>query len=713
MQSVSVNYASENALIEYNPVECSPEIIRDAIKSLGYTAIFESKTNKVHTNEDKARLRQLQLLKKKLIASIALTIPIIIGSFPSIFWFSPKFLQVPTSLLALAFPIQFIIGWQFYRSTYGSIKNHTANMDTLIAFGTTSAFLFSAVMIFFPTFMMELGVEGHYFDVSALVITLVLLGDYFQANAKKQTGAAIKKLLNLQAKTARVTREGIEKDIPIEKVQVNDQIIVRAGEKIPVDGIIIEGSSYVDESMVTGESVPVSKKSGDSVIGGTINKNNSFTFTATKVGSQTLLSQIIKLVEKAQSSKAPVQKLADKISAVFVPVVIIIAALTFLAWYLFGPEPRINYALLSAVGVLVIACPCALGLATPTSIMVGTGKGAQNGILIKNAEKLEIAHRINTVVFDKTGTITKGKPEVTDIEIISEKFSRDEILRYAASLENTSTHPLADAIVKYAQSISISLVKVINSNSITGKGLEGEIDGNQIKIGQKLLEEEGTDLSKVEKTIEDLQVQAKTVIPISINSEVVAIIAIADPIKETAFSTIQELNKMNIETIMITGDNTKTAQAIAKKAGIQTYLANVLPQDKEHEVRKLQANGKIVAMVGDGINDAPAIAASDVGIAMGSGTDVAIESSDITLLGGDLKKLPQAIRLSRKTMANIMQNLFWAFGYNIILIPVAVGVLYPIWGITLNPVFASVAMALSSISVVLNALRLNLVNIKK
>jgi P-type Cu+ transporter len=713
MQSASVNYANEKALVEYDEAQCNPKIIGEAVSSLGYTAIFKGDNAGEQSSEEVARAAQLKTLKSKLLLSGALTVLILIGSFPQIFPFAPAFLQDPITLLSLAIPIQFVVGWQFYRSTYGSIKNHTTNMDTLIAFGTTAAFLFSTIMTLFPQFMMELGIEGHYFDVSALVITLVLLGDYFQTNAKGQTGAAIKKLLNLQAKTARVKRNNQEIDIPIEQVVVNDLIVVRTGDKIPVDGIIVEGASSVDESMVTGESIPVDKAVEDRVIGGTINKNGSFVFKATKVGSQTLLSQIIKLVEEAQSSKAPIQKLADKISAVFVPIVIIIATMTFVVWYILGPEPRLSFALLNAVGVLVIACPCALGLATPTSIMVGTGKGAQNGILIKNAEKLETAHRLTTIIFDKTGTITKGKPEVTDIKRLTNEYTEHEILKYASSIENASTHPLADAVVSYAKGLQIVLAKVESFNSVTGKGVEGRVDGKMIDIGLKLLKDKKIDFRDAVQDIEKLQSQAKTVIPVAVDGKLAAIIGIADPIKESASEVIAKLNSMKIETVMITGDNERTAEAIAKQAGIQRYLANVLPQDKEHEVRKLQSEGKVVAMVGDGINDAPAIAASDVGIAMGSGTDVAIESSDITLLDGDLRKLPQAIRLSKKTMANIMQNLFWAFGYNVVLIPVAVGILYPVWGILLSPVFASVAMALSSISVVLNALRLNLVDIKK
>jgi Cu+-exporting ATPase len=713
VKTTSVNYASEKALVEFDEHLCTPTLISQAVSSLGYTALVEKNEIGEQTTEDAARAAQFTTLKGKLVISGILTALILIGSFPQLFRFAPAFLQDPFALLALALPVQFVIGWQFYRTTYGSIKNHTANMDTLIAFGTTAAFLFSTMMTLFPDTLAALGVEGHYFDVSALVITLVLLGDYFQTNAKGQTGAAIKKLLHLQAKTARIRRDGQDVDVPVADVAVNALVVVRPGDKIPVDGVIVEGETSVDESMVTGESLPVTKKITDAVVGGTINKNGAIVFKATKVGSQTLLSQIIRLVEEAQSSKAPIQKIADTISAVFVPVVIIIATMTFVVWYVVGPEPRLSFALLNAVGVLVIACPCALGLATPTSIMVGTGKGAQNGILIKNAEKLELAHRVTTIVFDKTGTITKGKPEVTDFITLSNNFTDEAIRGYVASLENLSTHPLAEAVVAYAQARNTSpLTRVDNFNSLDGKGVEGVVDSKKISMGIKLLEDENVSLSAVKGDLERLQSEAKTVIPVAIDGVVVALIGIADPIKEGARETIATLNRMGIETIMLTGDNEKTAAAIAARAGISRYLSSVLPQDKEKEVRALQASGKVVAMVGDGINDAPALAAADVGVAMGSGTDVAIESSDITLLGGDLPKLPQALRLSQKTMANIRQNLFWAFGYNIILIPVAVGVLYPVWGILLNPVFASLAMALSSLSVVLNALRLNVVDIR-
>ncbi len=463
--------------------------------------------------------------------------------------------------------------------------------------------------------------------------------------------------------------------------------------------------------MVSGESLPVEKKINDHVIGGTINKNGAFVFKATKVGDDTLLSQIIRLVEQAQSSKAPIARLADEISSYFVPIVLIISVLTFAIWYVFGPEPRLVFSILNAVGVLVIACPCAMGLATPTAIMVGTGLGAQNGILIKNAEKLETAHKITTVVFDKTGTITKGKPEVVSVEIFN-NFSEQEVLQLAASIESLSTHPLAESIVVYTKTKNLSLQKVEKFNSVTGFGVQGEVLSKSVVIGIRLMEQLGISYSQGQVSIDTLQSKANTVITVSIDNKLAAVIGIADPVKENAQLVISKLKSMNIKTVMLTGDNEKTAQAIAEKVGIDSYKANVLPQGKEQEIRSMQSNREVVAMVGDGINDAPALALADVGIAMGSGTDIAIESSDITLLGGDIIKLPAAILLSKKTMATIKQNLFWAFGYNVILIPVAVGVLYPLNGTLLNPVFASVAMALSSISVVLNSLRLNMINIK-
>lgn len=708
VENASVSYAQETAQVEYNPEKCDDQAISSAITSLGYRPVLHTETVDIQDEVETAKKQELKDLKSKLILSTVLTALILIGTFPQVFIFAPRFLQDPIALLALTIPIQFYVGWQFYRSTYASLKNRMSNMDTLIAFGTTAAFLFSLVMTLFPEKFMQFGVEGHYFDVSAVVITLILLGKYFEAAAKGKTGNAIKKLLGLQAKTARIIVNNVEKEIPINQVQVGDTISIRPGDKIPVDGVVSSGYSTIDESMITGEPVPVEKKEGDEIIGGTINKNGALQYKATKVGEQTLLASIIQLVQSAQSSRAPIQKLADQISGYFVPIVIILATVTFVLWYDFGPQPALLFAVLNAVGVLVIACPCALGLATPTAIMVGTGKGAENGILIKNAEKLERLHKATHIVFDKTGTVTKGKPEVTDF-ITLPNFQEADLLQAVASLESAANHPLADAIVQFAKSKGIQLQKVDAFESITGKGVQGSISNQAILIGTKLLQDTQVALGTVQDKMRELQSQGKTVIPIALNQQIAGIIAIADPIKDEAIETINTLKKIGIKTYMFTGDNEHTAAKIAQMAGIESYKAQMLPQDKESEIKALQQSGSIVVMVGDGINDAPALATADIGIAMGTGTDVAIETSDVTLLGGDIQKLPQAITLSRKTMLAIKQNLFWAFGYNIVLIPVAAGILYIFGGPLLSPMLASFAMAMSSISVVLNSLRLNLV----
>jgi Cu+-exporting ATPase len=553
---------------------------------------------------------------------------------------------------------------------------------------------------------MNLGLDAMpYFDVAVIVIGLILLGRYFEAKAKAGTSDAIKKLIGLQAKTARVLRAGKEIDLPIEEVVIGDIVRVRPGEKIPVDGVILEGESSVDESMVTGESIPADKTKGDSVVGSTINKSGTFTFKATKVGSETMLSQIIKLVQEAQGSKAPIQRIADTISSYFVPIVIMLAFATFGIWYVFGPDPALLYALLNTVAVLIIACPCAMGLATPTAIMVATGKGAELGILIKDAESLEIAHKVNTVIFDKTGTLTKGKPEVTDVSPIS--GSKDDLLSLAASIEKGSEHSLAEAIVKAAEEKNLKLEDTTKFKAIAGHGVEGLVGKKEVYFGnRKLMDREKISLDKHLEEIEKLESEGKTVMMIAVNGKLAGFIAVADTLKESAKEGVKALQDKGIEAVMITGDNQRTAQAIADKVGIKRVLAEVLPEQKESEVRKIQAEGKKVAMVGDGINDAPALAAADVGIAMGSGTDVAIESADIVLINKDIRSVVLGIELSKKTMRTIKMNLFWAFGYNVVLIPVAMGVLYPFFGILMNPIFASAAMAMSSISVVSNSLLL-------
>jgi Cu+-exporting ATPase len=580
-------------------------------------------------------------------------------------------------------------------------------MNTLIAVGTSAAYLYSVLATFFPSLFAAKGLMAEvYFDTAGAIIVLILLGRLLEARAKGQTSEAIKKLIGLQAKTARVVRDGMETDIPVEDVAKGDLVIVRPGEKIPVDGILKEGRSSVDESMITGESIPVEKNPGDQVIGATINKTGSFKFEATKVGRDTMLAQIIKMVEEAQGSKPPIARLADMIASYFVPAVIGIAVFTFILWYVFGPAPALTYAVLNFVAVLIIACPCALGLATPTSIMVGTGKGAESGVLIRGGEALETAHKLSAIVMDKTGTLTKGEPSVTDI-VEHNNFKRKEILRYAASAEKGSEHPLGEAIVNKAKEENLPLIDPKSFNAIAGHGIEATIDGRLLLMGnEKLMKDRGIQFDGLLKKAEELSNQGKTPMFVALDQRPAGIVAVADTLKENSKEAVEALHRMGVEVAMITGDNRRTAEAIARQIGIDRVLAEVLPEGKAEEVKKLQAEGKKVAMVGDGINDAPALAQADVGIAIGTGTDVAMESADITLISGDLRGVVTAIALSRATIRNIKENLFWAFAYNTVLIPVAAGVLFPFFGILLNPIFAAAAMGLSSVTVVSNALRL-------
>jgi Cu+-exporting ATPase len=607
----------------------------------------------------------------------------------------------------LATPVQFWVGGQFYVGFWKATKHKTSDMNTLIAVGTSAAYLYSLIVTFVPHLIMVRGLTMDvYFDTSAAIIVLILLGRFLEARAKGKTSEAIKKLIGLQPKTARVVRNGNEVDIPVEDVALGDIVIVRPGEKIPVDGIIKEGYSSVDESMVTGESLPAEKKSGDPVIGATINKTGTFKFEATKVGKDTVLSQIVRLVQEAQGSKPPIARMVDVIASYFVPVVISIAIVTFIVWYFFGPHPALTYAFLNFVAVLIIACPCALGLATPTSIMVGTGKGAENGILIRGAEALETAHQLNTIVLDKTGTLTKGEPSVTDI-IESKKFTSKEILTFAASAEKGSEHPLGEAITKKAKREDLNLFDAKDFQAIVGFGIEAMVDSKKILLGNfRLMEEKKINLAGLAEEAEQLSGEGKTPMFLAVDGEGAGIIAVADTLKENSKKAVEALHRMGLEVVMLTGDNQRTAKAIANQIGIDRVLAEVLPEMKAEEVRRLQSEGRKVGMVGDGINDAPALAQADVGIAIGTGTDVAMESSDITLIGGDLRGIVTAIALSKATIRNIKQNLFWAFAYNIVLIPVAAGVLFPFFGILLNPIFAAGAMAFSSVTVVSNALRL-------
>lgn len=727
VSQATVNLATEQATVSYDSEKVTDGDFKNTVANAGYEALIDDE----FASKDQHQIekeREMKDLKRKSFISLFLGALIIWGSFPGLMNFSPNFLQNFFIQLILATPVQFWAGSVFYKATIPALRHRTANMDTLVVTGTSVAYGYSVFVSFFPNLLSRFTLQASpYFDVSTIIIALILLGRYFEAKAKAGTSEAIKKLIGLQAKTARVLKGVQEEDIPIEHVKIGYIIRVRPGEKIPVDGIIIEGESSIDESMVTGESIPVDKIKGDAVIGATINKSGTFLFKATKVGEETMLANIIKLVQEAQGSKAPIQRLADIISSYFVPIVIMIAIATFVLWYIFGPQPSFIFAMLNMVSVLIIACPCAMGLATPTAVMVGTGIGAQHGILIKDAQALETAHKVKAVIFDKTGTLTRGKPEVTDIISVKRKAeSEKEILHLAASLEKGSEHSLAETIVKAAEEKKLSLSKVENFRAIAGHGIEGklQVTGYKLQVilgNRKLMKREGVEIMSVENQVSKLENQGKTVMFLATKNyslqttpyKLVGLVAVADTLKETAQEAISELKQRGIAVYMITGDNKLTAAAIAKLAGIDDdkVFAEVLPQEKEQYVKKLQATNyklqtKIVAFVGDGINDAPALVAADVGIAMGSGTDVAIESADITLVNKDLRSVTKAINLSKKTMQTIKLNLFWAFGYNVILIPVAMGVLYPFFKILLNPIFASVAMATSSISVVSNSLLL-------
>ncbi|TSC85075.1 MAG: Cu2+-exporting ATPase [Parcubacteria group bacterium Gr01-1014_13] len=713
VSQANVNLATEKATVSYDPQKVTDKHLESAVSNVGYQAMIGEEL-KSEDGEQKEKQKELKDLRVKVIVSLVLGGLILWGSFPGLMKSAPMFLQNFWVQLFLAAPVQFWAGFGFYRATLSALKHRSANMDTLVAMGTTVAFGYSAFVTIMPSVVERAGIEPMpYFDVSTIIIGLILLGRYFEAKAKAGTSEAIKKLIGLQAKTARVVRDGKEIDLPINEVEIGDHIRVRPGEKIPVDGIIVEGESSIDESMVTGESMPADKTKDDVVVGATMNKTGSFIFKATKVGQETMLAQIIKLVQEAQGSKAPIQRIADLISSYFVPIVIMLAVATFVVWYNFGPADRaLLFAILNTVAVLIIACPCAMGLATPTAIMVGTGKGAEHGILIKDAESLETAHKINTIVFDKTGTLTVGKPEVTDIISVNHLKS-EELLRLAASIEKGSEHSLAEAIVKKAEEEKIAISKAESFQAIPGHGVEGNVDGVKIFFGnRRLMEREKVTITDEQNNqIIKLENDGKTVMMLAANGALSGLIAVADIIKDTAKDGLAALKALGIEVVMITGDNQRTAAAIGAKLGITRVLAEVLPDQKEAEVKKIQAEGKVVAMVGDGINDAPALAAADVGIAMGSGTDVAIEAADITLINKDLRSVAAAVVLSKKTMRTIKMNLFWAFAYNIILIPVAMGVLYPFFQLLLSPIFASVAMATSSISVVANSLLLKRKNI--
>ncbi len=702
IDSAVVNLAAEKAVVEYNSSRIKAGEMIIAIESMGFGAALAEEISA--DKEKEQREKEIQKLKRELIISAVLASPLILAMVLSLIGIDIAFLHNGIFQLVLATPIQFGIGYRFYKNAYYALRSGGANMDVLVAMGTSAAYFLSIYNVLFQPLSEGMGMKDLYFEASAVIITLILLGKYFEAVAKGRTSEAIKKLMGLQPKTARVVRNGHEVDIPIAEVEVGELIVVRPGEKIPVDGVIVEGNSSVDEAMLTGESLPVEKKAGDTVIGATINKFGTFKFTATKIGKDTVLSQIIKMVEDAQGSKAPIQKIADKVSGVFVPIVVGIAALTLIVWYfILADSGHITPAIINAVTVLVIACPCALGLATPTAIMVGTGKGAENGILFKGGEHLEMTYKINAIVLDKTGTITKGEPEVTDI-ITTNGMDRQEILRLAAITEKKSEHPLGVAIYENGQKLLGSIPDPEVFEALPGRGVASAIDGRQIYIGtRKLMTEKNIDTAAVESTIAALEDQGKTAMLVAVGHKIEAVIAVADTLKEHSKEAIDSLKEMGIAVYMLTGDNERTARAIAGQVGIENVLAEVLPENKAEEVEKLKKQGKLVAMVGDGINDAPALATADVGMAVGTGTDIAIEAADITLMRGDLRAIPAAINLSKKTMAKIKQNLFWAFIYNIIGIPfAALGLL--------SPIIAGAAMAFSSVSVVTNSLSLKRFN---
>ena len=694
----AVNLAAEKAVIEYDSSRLKVSQLIKTVEALGYKAEQVEEASK--DREKEQREKEINKLKKELIISAVLSSPLILAMILMLFKLDIAFLHNEYLQFMLATPVQFIIGYRFYKNAYYALRAKSTNMDVLVAMGTSAAYFFSVYNAFLAPPQAGVAMKELYFEASAVIITLILLGKYLEAVAKGRTSEAIKKLMGLQPKTARVSREGRELDIPIIEVEVGDIVIVRPGEKIPVDGVISEGSSSVDESMLTGESLPVEKNIGDTVIGATINKYGTFKFKGTKVGKDTALSQIIKMVEDAQGSKAPIQKIADQVSGVFVPIVLAIAVVTFLGWYYGVYEGTdLTQAIISAVAVLVIACPCALGLATPTAIMVGTGKGAEMGILFKGGEHLERTYKINTIVLDKAGTITKGEPEVTDILSLG-KMEVQEILQLAAISEKKSEHPLGTAIYENAKKHFNEIPDPDNFEALPGRGVAATVGDKLVYIGtRKLMREKNQDIDSVEPIIARYENEGKTAMLLAVNDVLEAVIADADTLKENSGEAIASLKNMGIEVYMITGDNLRAAKAIAAQVGITNILAEVLPEDKAEEVEKLKSQGKVVAMVGDGINDAPALATADIGMAIGTGTDVAIEAADITLMRGDLRAVSAAIRLSKKTMNKIKQNLFWAFIYNIIGIPFAA------FGL-LSPIIAGGAMAFSSVSVVTNSLSL-------
>ena len=706
VKTAAVNLATERATVRLAPEGPSLDRLREAVAGAGYTVPADiADTPESADREQAERANENRWLRIKFIVGAALAVPVLLGSMHEIFTWAPQWLRNPYLLWALTTPVQFWVGWQFHAAFVKELRHRSASMNTLVSIGTNAAYFFSVAVTLWPRVFMATGAMPYY-EASALLMTFLVLGRWLEARARGGTSEAIRRLIALQPKTARVLRDGRETDVPIAEVAVGDLVRVRPGERVAVDGEVVEGASAVDESMLTGESLPVEKGPGAAVVGGSVNRTGTFAFRATRVGRETVLAQIIKLVEEAQGSKAPIQRLADRVAAVFVPVVLVIAGITFSVWWAWGPEPAFFYAVANAVGVLVIACPCAMGLATPTAIMVGTGKGAELGVLIKSAEALEQLQKVRTVVFDKTGTLTVGRPVVTDV-VPAPGMDADGLLALAAAAEQGSEHPLGEAIVTEAKARGLALPPVSEFQAVPGQGVDALAADGRILLGNaRMMAARGIDVGALEPRARQLAQEGKSAVYIAFGGEPQGLVAVADVLKPETRAAVAALKSLGIEAIMLTGDTRATGEAIARQAGLDRVLADVLPEQKAAEIKRLQSDARLVAMVGDGINDAPALAQADVGIAMGSGTDVAIEAADVTLMRGDLRGVVTAIELSRRTIRIIKENLGWAFGYNIVLIPVAAGLLYPFSGILLSPILAGLAMALSSVSVVANSLRL-------
>jgi Cu+-exporting ATPase len=707
--SASVNLATERASVEWDAARADPVALRAAVERAGYElAEAPAPAPPGAATEDReqaARALEQRRLRTRVLVGIALSIPVLLGSMTELFPWAPAWLRNPWTLLVLTTPVQFWVGADFHRGFLHDLRYRSASMSTLVSLGTNAAYFFSLAVTLWPHAFMALGAMPYY-ETAAVVITLVALGRWLEARARGRTSEAIRRLVALAPRTARVLRGGVETDVPTAEVVVGDLVRIRPGERVPVDGAVAEGASTVDESMLTGESLPVEKAPGATVFGGTVNRTGSFVFRATRVGAETTLARIVKLVEEAQGSRAPIQRLADRVAAVFVPVVLGLAAATFAGWWAFGPPPSILYGLTTAMAVLVIACPCAMGLATPTAIMVGTGRGAEHGVLIKSAAALETLHRVDTVVFDKTGTLTTGRPVVTDVIAVA-GGGEDDVLGLAAAAEQGSEHPIGEALVTRAKERGLALPPVTEFSTAPGQGIDALAPEGRLLLGNRaLMDARGVDVSALVPRAEALAAEGKTVVYLAVAFRPLGLLAVADTLKPEARAVVAALRRRGIEVAMLTGDNRRTAAAIARAAGVDRVLAEILPEDKAREIARLQESGRRVAMVGDGINDAPALAQAEVGIAMGSGTDVAIEAADVTLMRGDLRGVVAAVDLSRRTIRIVKENLAWAFGYNVVLIPVAAGLLYPLWGVLLSPILAGAAMAFSSVSVVTNSLRL-------